>query len=195
MKEIALKANKREAGKQIAKRLRRNGSVPGIYYMDGTQPVPISTDPLSLRPIVYTASKKIVNLNIEGDSTPKSCVLKEVKFHPVTDKIIHFDLLGLNPDRKLVVQVPVVIKGQAAGVRKGGKIQQYIHNVKVKCLPKDLIDQIEVDVTTLQMGQSIYLGDVPVENVEFDKPNDTIIVAVFAPRGASQAELEGESAE
>lgn len=194
MKEIALNVKKRETGKQPAKRMRREGVIPGVYYMSGSDSVAIASDPLSLRQIIYTPSKRIVNLTIEGDPTPKSCVLKDVKFHPVTDKILHFDLLGLDPDRKLSLQVPIVIKGQSAGVRKGGKMQQYLKTAKIKCLPKDLIESLEIDVSKLEMGQKIYIQDIDIENVEYEIPGDTIIVAVFAPRGASASALEEAAA-
>lgn len=190
MKEIALNVKTRETGKQLSKRMRKEDIIPGVYYMTGKDSVPIASDPLSLRPIIYTASKKIVNLTIEGDPKPKSCVLKEVKFHPVTDKILHFDFLGLDPDRTLSIQVPVVVKGQPIGVRKGGKMQQFLHSAKIKCLPKDLIESIEVEIATLEMGQSIYIKDIVLENVEMEIPGDTIIVAVFAPRGSSATDLE-----
>ncbi len=194
MKEIALNVKRRETGKQTgkqpSKKMRREDIIPGVYYMNGKESVAIASDPLSLRPIIYSASKKIVNLTIEGDAETKSCVLKDVKFHPVTDKIMHFDLLGLNPGHPINIQVPVVVKGQPIGVRKGGKMQQFLHTAKIKCLPKDLIDAIEVEITTLEMGQSIYIKDVQIDNIEIDVPTDTIIVAVFAPRGASATELE-----
>lgn len=184
MKEIALNAKKRETGKQVAKRLRREEMVPGVYYMNGAESVAISADPKSLRPIVYSSAKRLVNLTIEGETTPKPCVIKEVKFHPVTDKLIHFDLLGLNPESKLTIKVPVVLKGQSIGVRKGGKLQHSLHAVNITCLPKDLVDSIEVDITSLEMGKSIHVRELNLPNVEIGVPGDTMIVFVNAPRGA-----------
>lgn len=184
MKEIALNVKKRVTGKQDVKRMRKEGLIPGVYYMNGEAGIPITSDFMSLRDIVFTSSKKVINLNIDGEAS-KSCVLKDVKFHPVTDKILHFDLLGLNPDRKLKMQVPVVLKGQSVGVRRGGKIQQFLHIAKIKCLPKDLVDALEIDITNLDLGKSIHIRDIAIENVEFEVPGDTIIVSCNVPRGAT----------
>ena len=91
---ITLKVEKRETGKQISKRFRREGKVPGIYYHKGEDSIPILSEPLALRPVVFTKETHIINLEIEGEET-KECVLKDITFDPVTDQITHFDLIGL----------------------------------------------------------------------------------------------------
>ena len=192
MKEIALNVKKRVTGKQDVKRMRKEGLIPGVYYTNGEDGIPIVSDFMSLRGIVYAASKKVINLNIEGEAAPKNCVLKDVKFHPVTDQILHFDLLGLNPGKVIKMQIPVVLKGQAVGVRKGGKVQHTLHTCKIKCLPKDLIDAIEVDISNLDLGKSIHIRDISIENIEFEVPSDTLIVACNVPRGTV---IESEAAE
>ncbi len=186
MKEIALKAKKRDTGKQVSKRIRREGLVPGIFYMNGEAALPFQVNPMDLRPIVYTASKKLISLELEGES-PRQCVLKDIKFDPVTDSILHVDFLGLHKDHKVNIQVPVVIKGSSLGQRKGGNLQQVIHTVGIKCLPANLVDAIEVDITNLDLGKSIHFRDLNLEGVEFNMPLDAMICAVNAPRG-SQAQ-------
>lgn len=188
MKEIALKAKKRETGKQISKRLRREGSVPGVFYMGGEAGIPILVEPLDLRPIVYTAAKKIVSLEVEGIAKPFSCVLKDVKFDPVTDNITHFDLIGLAPDTKITVEVPITLKGQAVGVRQGGTLRHTLHKVSITCLPADLIDALHIDISKLEMGKSIHIKNMDYPNVTFNAPADAIICAVKAPRGGAKAE-------
>jgi large subunit ribosomal protein L25 len=192
---VDLKANKRESGKQIAKKIRQDGAVPGIFYAKGTTPINISVTPIALRPIVYTSSVKLVNLEVDG--TQKKCVLKEVKFHPVTDKIIHFDLLGIDENQKITVEVPFEFTGgQPIGVRKGGIFQQVFHKCKITCLPRHLVSSIEVDISQLDVAQSIHLKDLQIEGVEFGIPSDSLICAVQIPRGkAGEALRESVKAE
>lgn len=183
MKEVILKVKKRETGKQSLNKIRKEGLIPGIFYMNGEPGIPIAADFMSLRNIVFTSSKKKIKLEIEGESETKDCVLKDVKFHPVTDQILHFDLLGLKPDKKLTVEVPVVLKGQSIGVRKGGKLQQSLHKTTIRCYPKDLVDALEVDVTNLDLGKSLHIRDLSIEGIEFLVPGETIIVVCKVPRG------------
>ena len=194
LQAIELKAKKRDAGKQIAKKLRRDGEVPGVFYAKGHSTVNISVPPLALRPIVYTSQVRLIELDIEGEKT-KKCVLKEVKFHPVTDQIIHFDLLGINEEQKITVEVPFEFLGQPVGVRKGGIFQQVFHKCTITCLPKHLVSSIQIDVSGLDVTQSVHLKDLNLEGVEFGIPADSLICAVRIPRGkAGEALREAEAA-
>ncbi|MDR0927250.1 MAG: 50S ribosomal protein L25 [Ignavibacteria bacterium] len=188
---VELKSVKRETGKQASKRLRANGEVPGIYYSKGFPNLNVCVNPRELRPVVHSSHVKLVHLDIEGQV--KKCVLKEVKFHPVTDKVIHFDLLGIQDDQKITVQVPFeFIGGQPVGVRKGGTFQQVFHKCKITCLPKYLVSSIQVDVSKLDVAQSIHLRDLNLEGIEFGIPEDSLICAVQIPRGkAGDALREG----
>ena len=201
MNQVHLKVKSRETGKQISKKYRREGLVPGVFYTKGDEPIAILSDPLSLRPIVYTSQTRIVDLEIEGQPDTRECVIKDVVFDPVTDKIIHFDLLGVIRGQKLSIEIPVVLKGQAIGVREGGISQHTLHRVVVTCLPKHLPNSIEVDISELKIGDSVSLKDIEIENVEFDVPMDTKIVSVVPPRVSSDdkteaggEEVEGEEA-
>jgi large subunit ribosomal protein L25 len=179
---VELKAKKRIAGKQIAKKLRRDGEVPGVFYSKGMPAHNITVAPVALRPIVHTSHVKLVNLNIEGEE--KKCVLKEVKFHPITDKIIHFDLLGISDDTKISVEVPFeFVGGQPVGVRKGGIFQQVFHKCRISCLPKYLVSSIQIDISKLDVNQSVHLKDLNLEGIEFSIPADSLICAVQIPRG------------
>jgi len=185
---VDLKADKREVGKQVVKKMRKNGIIPGVFYAKGINSMNISVTPLALRPIVYTSHVKLVNLEVEG--MQKKCVLKEVKFHPITDKIIHFDLLGIDENQKITVEVPFeFIGGQPVGVRKGGIFQQVFHKCKITCLPKHLVSSIEVDISQLDVAQSIHLKDLQVEGIEFGIPSDSLICAVQIPRGKAGESL------
>jgi large subunit ribosomal protein L25 len=184
MKEITLNAKPRETGKKGAKAARNQGFVTGVYYVKGEENIPLMVKPLDLRPIVYTAQTRIVQLNVEGHNESMQCVLKDVSFDPVTDSIVHFDLLGLKKGQKITVELPINLIGQAIGVRQGGKLMQTLHKVKVNTLPSDLVETIDVDISKLGMGESITLGNVNLGNMETDTPLDTTIVHVTKPRGA-----------
>lgn len=188
LQEIELKAQKRETGKHAAKKIRRDGDVPGVFYAKGVAPISICVQPLALRPIVHTAHVRLVNLEVDGST--KKCVLKDVKFHPVTDKIIHFDLLGIHDEQKLTVEVPFEFVGQPIGVRKGGNFQQVFHKCKITCLPKNLVSSIEVNISDLDLGQSVHLRDLNLDGIDFSIPTDSLLCAVNMPRGKAAEALQ-----
>ncbi len=193
LQEIALKANKRESGKQTSKKIRKEGSVPGVFYSKGQAAINISVNALALRPVVYTSHVKVVNLEVDGNT--EKCVLKDVKFDPVTDKITHFDLLGISDDRKISIEVPFeFVGGQPIGVRKGGTFQQVFHKCKISCLPKYILSSLEINVGQLDVGQSIHLKDLSFEGIEYEIPADSLICAVNIPRGKAGESLREEAA-
>ena len=178
MAHLDLKVSKRDTTSQTAKSLRNKGFVPGIFYGQGFENIPIVSDLLTLRPVIYTKFTNIISLEIEGSPEKHECVLQDVTFDPVTDKITHFDLIGLIPGAHMTFEVPITLSGQAIGVREGGLLQQNIHKVKVKCLPRDLPQNLVVNVSDLGVGHSVYIKDVKLDNVVFEAPDDTVIVSV-----------------
>ena len=194
MSDIVLNVKSRKTGKQISKQYRRENLVPGVYYMNGQPGIPVLSDPLSLRHIVYTKVTKVINLNIEGDSETKKCILKNVSFHPVTDKLLHFDLLGVAEGQTMQANVPVIlIGGIPIGVREGGNMQQSLHKIPVKCTPQYLPSHIELNIAGLKMGKSIHVRDLNYEGVVFDLPGETVIVQIAQPRVNKPGE-DGEPA-
>ena len=182
MSEITLKAVKRGTGKKGAKKVRADGMIPGIYYTEGSESIPVAVHPLALRPIVYTAHKKIFDLFIDDATQPLECVLKDTAFHPVTDKLLHFDLFGVKTGKMMGVEVPIILKGQAIGVRDGGVLQHTTHRVKLHCLPADMPDSFEIDISNLSIGKSVHVKDITREGIHFDVQPDTVIVSVLHPR-------------
>lgn len=182
MSEITLKAVKRGTGKKGAKKVRAEGMVPGIYYTEGSESIPVAVHPLALRPIVYTAHKKIFDLFIDDATQPLECVLKDTSFHPVTDKLLHFDLFGVKSGKMMGVEVPVILKGQAVGVRDGGVLQHTTHRIKLHCLPADMPDSFEIDISNLGIGKSVHVKDIAREGIHFDVALDTVIVSCLHPR-------------
>lgn len=182
METVNLKVKKRGTGKQHAKALRKSGLIPGVFYVKGEPSIPISTELIHLRPIVYTSDTKIISLEIEGESNRHDCILKEIKFNPVTDAPIHFDLTGIRTDHMMKVEVPIILKGQAIGAKEGGVIQRNIHKIELLCLPIFIPNHIELDITNLRLGKAIHLKDISIPNVEMTMPEDTVLVSCVPPR-------------
>ncbi len=192
MSVISLKVQSRQAGKKSAKQLRKKGLIPGVFYYKNNS-VPIYSDPLSLRPIVYTSSTRIIELEIEGVEK-RECILRDVVFDPVSDNIMHFDLMGIKRGFQIHVEVPIILRGQPEGIKQGGLLQQVLRKVAIKCQPKDLPEHIELDITNLRIGHHLTLADTKSENIEFDVPLDTVVCSVIPPRVAEETTKPAEVA-
>jgi len=193
MAELTLNANERVTNrKSDNKKLRREGKVPGVLYGKGIDPVSIEVAEGALKPLVFTSEAHIVGLQI-NENASISCVLKDVQFDPITDRIVHFDLQSVSQDQKIEVEVPVVLVGNAAGIKGGGILEHGAHRLSVKCLAKDLPEHIEVNVEKLNLGEAIHVSDLQLENIEILNSEDTVLAAVVAPK-AEVAPAEGAEA-
>lgn len=194
MGAIPLKVRKREIGKQVSKQIRKEGLVPGVFYFHGQEAIAIATDTMSLRPIVYTSATRIIDLQIEGEDAARECVLRDIQLDPVTDKLVHFDLQGIKEGEKLHVEVPVILTGASEGARIGGIVSHIVRKIGIKCLPSDLPEALELDITPLKIGDSMKVSDIKYEGIEFMIPENTPVVAIIAPRvsGDDEATVEGE---
>jgi large subunit ribosomal protein L25 len=193
MNEVQLKVKRRLTGKRLVKNIRKEGLVPGIFYVKGTENIPIEVDPKSLRPVVYTSKTKMINLYVDGDSKPKECILKEVIFNPVTDQIIHFDLVGVERSHKMTFEIPIALKGTAIGVREGGVLDHNLRKVSVQCMPQFMPSSIDVDITNLGIGKTIHLKDIVIDHVEFTIPLDIVVAHVSSPRVVEKAVKPAET--
>lgn len=188
MSEVTLTAEIRNDLGKRAKRLRRQGKVPGIFYGHGEKSIPIAVPELSLRPLIKTSATHVVNLRLDDGST-RTCILRDIQFDPVTDRPLHFDFFGLKEDEAVTIQVPVVVKGTAQGVKDGGILQHILHSVRVSCLPKYIPDHIEVDVTGLLMNRSIHVKELTIPNVKILENENSAVVAVVPPTIIKEAEV------
>lgn len=184
MSDITLKASKRTPGKSEAKALRRAGSIPGVYYAKNQDPVHFSVPALSLRDVVYTAEAKVINLQVEGAGS-KQAILKDVTFDPVSDSILHIDLLGIAAGQKMIVEIPLHLTGNAVGVRNGGVLEHVLHKAHVKVDPTKMPEHVDIDVSNLEIGQSIHIGDLSIPGVEFQDRAEAVIVACIPPKTAA----------
>ncbi len=185
MSQIILAAEPRVPGQTGAKALRREGRTPGVYYAKGQDPVHFSVHTLSLRPVVYTAEAKTISLEVGGKEL--QCILKDVTFDPVTDKILHFDMLGIVAGSMIALEIPIHVVGLAIGVREGGSIEHIIHKAHVMVDPTTMPEHIDVDVTNLGRGQAIHIRDLTIPGVEFTDRPDAVVVACHSPKAAAAA--------
>lgn len=193
MSEITLNAEIRNPnGRSAANQLRRAGMVPGVYYHRNEENIAIHVKALDMRPLVYTADTHIVNLQL-SDGTARKCVIRDIQFDPVTDKIAHFDLMGLELTEKIRMEVPVVLRGAAPGVRDGGVLNHILHKLDVECLASDLPEHIEIDINAMHIGDIITLGSLAQANLHIYGDPDTAVVSVTHSRGAQETPAaEGE---
>ena len=194
MLEINVSGQKRNAiGKKAAKEVRKEGLVPcniyGIEKDADNRPVATScTIPFSeLRKVVYTPNVYVVNINIDG--TEKKAVIKELQFHPVSDALLHVDFLEINEEKPVTVGIPVKLVGHAAGVRNGGRLSLSIRQIKVTAPYTRIPEILEIDVTALEIGKSIKVGELNFEGLEFATPKEVVVCSVQMTRQARAAAI------
>ncbi|HLG35298.1 MAG TPA: 50S ribosomal protein L25/general stress protein Ctc [Bacteroidia bacterium] len=180
MKSISIEATKRTVGtKQAVKLLRTEGKIPCVLY-GGKDVIHFTAPILSFRDLVYTPHVYTVDLSIDGEQ--RKAIMKEIQFHGVTDKILHIDFLELTAGKPVVMDIPLKFTGSAEGVREGGELRTKLRKLKVKALAENLPDEIELDVSKLNISEAIRVKDVKIKGCEIlDLPNN-IITAVKMPR-------------
>jgi large subunit ribosomal protein L25 len=174
-------------GKTDAQHIREEGSVPCVLY-GGKEQIHFYAPMILFREVVYTNEAHFVHLNIEGEEC--QAILQEVQFHPVSEIILHADFLRISEDRKIKMQIPTRLVGQAPGVAKGGTLVRKRAALKVFGFPKDMPDHIDVDVSTLDFHHAIKVADMKMEGLEFLDPKAAAIAAVEVPRAAKLAAEE-----
>jgi large subunit ribosomal protein L25 len=200
MKSVPLKAFPRSLVQRGAvKKLRASGRVPATIY--GRQAAPqnleIIYDDISDLLHHSVSENLLVDLSVENDARAKRlALLQEVQHHPLSGKVIHVDLHEVAENEKVTVSVPVETTGEAVGVKTGGgTLEHVLFKLKVRCLPKDLPEQILIDVTSLEIGRSLHLGDiVPPTGVEILGEKTRTVVAVAAPRTEEEVAAPAASA-
>lgn len=188
MKSVEIVGFKRaNLGKSDAKALREKAEVPCVLY-GGETALHFSVPMYLFKDLIYTPDACIAALNIEGEK--RTAIVQEVQFHPVSEVILHADFLELKDDKMVKMEVPVRTKGNAEGVAKGGKLNLKLRKVKIKSLPKNLPDFVEVDVTNLDLGKTIKVGHLAAKGFEILNPSSVPVVSVDIPRA-----LKGKTAE
>jgi len=177
MKKVALTGTLREAnGTKNAASLRRNKQVPCVLY-GGGKVVHFAADEASLGKLVFTAEAYRVELDLDGNKVMAK--IQETQFHPTSDKIIHTDFVELAEDKAAKVSLSLKLTGLAAGVRKGGNLNQAMRKLRVSGLPANLPEHLEYNIDTLELGQSVRVRDLKFDGLE--KPTD-VVVKVNMPK-------------
>jgi large subunit ribosomal protein L25 len=202
MKSVPLKAFPRTQKRRgPVKQLRTNGRVPATIYGRQSAPQNLEVSAREISDLIHhhVSENLLVDLSIENDARAKRLALvQEVQHHPIDGKVLHVDFHEVAENEKVTVQVPVETTGEAAGVKNnGGVLEHVLFKLKVRCLPKDLPEQILIDVSALEIGKSIHIGEVKApEGVEIMGDKKTTVVSVAAPRAEEEAApaVEGKAA-
>ena len=186
MKSFELKGTFRtEVGKKSTNELRKNNGIPCVLYGIEKEAKAFAVTTDAVRKLVYTPDIHVVNLTIDGQEC--TAVLKDIQFHPVKDTILHMDFLQIVADKPIVMEVPTVLTGLAAGVKLGGKLQQAIRKIKVKAVYANIPEKLTIDVTELALGKSIKVGELSFEGLELVTPAQTVVCSVAATRASREA--------
>ena len=188
MKTIELKAVKRaDFGKKAAKAFRREGLIPCVIY-GGSEEIAFTVDAKEVKPLIYTPNSYIVELNIDGKV--EKAVMREVQFHPVREQILHIDFYRVQEGKPVAISIPVRLSGTAEGVKVGGKLALSARKLVVSALVENLPDELVVDVTTLGVGKTIFVGDLKSDDLKFLTPATTAVCAVRVTRASRGAAAE-----
>ena len=176
-----------EFGRKAAKALRRNGFVPVNFYSGGEEAQSYVMTETHLRDAMHSG-EQIFNITIDGEQ--RRAMVKDVQWHPVTDKILHMDFFGVRLRDIIEIPVAIIANGLAIGVQEGGVLQQPIHEVVVRCKGEDVPDSIEVDVSELNIGDGIHASDIQSDVYEVLLAEDITIISVVIPQKMEEPVVE-----
>ncbi len=182
---------RKELGKKSSKAARAKELVPCVIY-GGEEVRHFDTKESSLRKLVYTSEIFVINLTLD-DKKPIKAILKDIQFHPVSDKILHIDFLEVFEDKPIVMEVPVKLQGLAIGVRSGGKNHLEMRKLKVKGLYKDIPELITINVEKLDLGKTIQVKSMKMDNLEFLNAPNSVICSVKMTRVARGMDVDGNA--
>ncbi len=190
MQEYKIEVQKRELSskKSFVKDLRRNGDIPGIYYShDSKESIPFMVTQKILREALKSDSQ-VYKINV-GNKL-RDVIIKSIQYHPITEEMLHIDLYGVDMDTKVVVKVPIILIGQAIGVKEeGGVLNQSMTELDIECLPSNIPQNIEVDISNLAIGDTMRLENITMaDNLNLVGDAEMLIASVVAP--AKQEEVE-----
>ena len=191
MERVTLKAQVRDGvGKGPARGLRRRGLVPAVVYGRGRQPQPVAVEAGALLQALHTHARMnvLIDLDVPNGGEPTVVIVKDTQRDIFRKALIHVDFHAISLTETLEMHVPVVLRGIAKGVAEGGVVEQHLREVLVECLPTQVPEQFELDVTELLVGRSLHASDLVVpERVKLVTPPDEVVVTIVAPRVVEEA--------
>ena len=196
---IRLEVKEREhSGSRMSRRLRREGVIPGVLYGRGHKPHPISVSERELRRVLTGSAglHAILDVVLEGQTTTHSSILKDYQVDPIRGRIDHFDLQEVRLDQTIQTAVVVELVGESVGAKAGGVLSQVAREIRVEALPLEVPERIELDVSPLEIGESLRLSDLHVpEGVTLLDDPETVLATVTVPTKVEEPEVEVEEGE
>ena len=179
---------RKEKGGRSSRILRKNGIIPANYYYKGEENLNISVVELELLKSLRSGHR-IFEVNLKGST--QYVMLKEIQYHPVTDDIVHIDLMRIRRDEKMTISVSLVLEGIAAGVKEGGVVMQNLNDIEISCLPADVPEQLAIDISGLKLNASLNVEDLEVsEELEVLTSDELTIVSCQLPKEEVEEEPE-----
>lgn len=187
-KDFKIDVERRESrGKKGSRKLRQTGFIPGIYYAsDQPEPILFQVD-AKLLGQALASDALVYHVSVGGER--RNVLIKELQYHPVTDEILHVDFKGVRMDELVEVRVPIHIIGVATGVKDaGGQMHHDLQELDIRCRASDIPTHFDIDITDLEIGESIHAGDVELGDVELLTPVDVLVVNIAHPKGPEEEE-------
>jgi len=203
--DTKLEAERRDdSGKGVARKLRAAGRVPAVFYGHDQQATPLSVDAREMVHVLHTSGGSNVLLDLVVDGKAHLAMPREIQRDHIHNTLIHIDFLAVSRTQTITVEVPVIEFGEAAGVKEGGVVEHHLRDLRVECLPQDVPDHLQVDITELNIGDMIHVRDVPVPAgvTVLTNPDDAVLSVITPAALRTEAELglpgeealEGEAA-
>lgn len=184
-------------GKSGAREVRKEGNIPAILYGQGAEPIPLVVRPDELKQALSNTAgiNTVLELEIDGSEPPakKFSMVKEIQRDPVKNRVIHLDFLAIDMEKSIRVKVPVNTRGRSEGERRGGSLEKLMRTIDLECLPGNIPDSIEIDVSSLSMGDFVYIADLEFdEGVKPIRDGSEKVIQVIAQRLIEDVETEEE---
>ena len=200
MQDYKIEVQKRELStkKSFVKGLRRNGDIPGIYYShDSKESIPFIVTQKVLREALKSDAQ-VYKINVGSKS--RDVIIKSIQYHPITEEMTHIDLYGVDMDKKVAVKVPITIVGQSIGIKEeGGVLNQSMTEIEIECLPQDIPQNIDADISDLAIGDTLRLENITLsDKLQIVGDSDMLIASIVAPAKQEEVEeevIEGDEAE
>ncbi|MDG1477880.1 MAG: 50S ribosomal protein L25/general stress protein Ctc [Vicingaceae bacterium] len=194
MKSVALNGNKRaERGTSNANNLRKEEKVPAVIY-GGKENVHFTVNEVKFNKIINTPEVYFIDLDVDGAKF--KAIIKDVQFHPVTDKVLHIDFLEVNDKKAVTIKIPVSLTGRSKGVANGGTLKTPKTSLEINGLPNAIPENIQIDITDLKIGDSVKVGDLDIPGLTFLGADNAVVVGVKMSRNVvAEQEEEGEGEE
>ena len=178
-----------ETGTKKSQALRREGSIPGVLYYSGEKNVNITVDKSVLFHAMQSG-QRIFEIDQDGES--QYTMIKELQYHPVTDAIIHIDLMRVRRSEKMTISVPLVLIGEAIGIKEGGVLSQSMTQIEISCFPTDVPEHIEIDIEDLEINSARSVADIKIDNEDIEIVSNTNlnVVSITPPAAEEEPEIE-----